>query len=329
MSHPLPNSLLHVFKEEFQLWAGFSNFEGSAKHVYSLDATSGEWLVRSKGCKQELEICSNHSRQICDECLKLVRGNSIVRACVRFGKKHFAAVLLSARLFQTDADVEKVIEDMKQGSLWARHESSMQELLDMNCGQLQQVVRTGFKCEGTPAPPLQQWIDVVVDPCLKVNVNSIPSEMQVLVARFTNAIASGLVDEADIPNLRIAAAAVSGQLSGHPLLMGLALQCRRQVMKREKGQETMRGRRCKETEREAALIADAGLGLAMACGNVTLAQQFGLPASSCRIDLKELELHGLPQPALALLFPKVLEDNWRLLDQKYVREHMAPKRALD
>ena len=91
----------------------------------------------------------------------------------------------------------------------------------------------------------------------------------------------------------------------------------------------MVGRRSVESEHERALIADAGLSLAIAGSNFALAKEFGLPAASLRIDLEELRRQSLPQPALALCWDGILQENFALCDQRFIREQGAPKSPLD
>ena len=165
----------------------------------------------------------------------------------------------------------------------------------------------------------RKWQAAIVAPCLRVNVNSIPVELHKIVAAFTTALHSGsLPEEHKIP-LKVAASAVTGQLAGHPLLLGLALQCRRMLEKQGRGVQGMRGRRSAETEREAFLIQDAGIQLSLACANTSLAVSFGLPESSGKVNLQMLTNYGLPSPGLGMLWP----------DQRMPRAHLSPKRSLD
>lgn len=100
--------------------------------------------------------------------------------------------------------------------------------------------------------------------------------------------------------------------------------------KQSRGITNMRGRRSAESEREAALISDAGLQLSLAACNSSLALSFGMPADSLRVDIHELEQRGLPSPGLAILWPQeVLEKNSICADQRYVRVAQAPKRDLN
>ena len=128
--------------------------------------------------------------------------------------------------------------------------------------------------------------------------------------------------------MQVATAAISGQLSDHPIIMGLALQCKRKMEKELRGITTMKGRRSNETEKEMAMIADSGLQLALGACNPGLAKEFGLARSALRISLSELHRYGLPSPALALLFDGVLKSNFELADQRFPRDPEIPKRNM-
>ena len=128
--------------------------------------------------------------------------------------------------------------------------------------------------------------------------------------------------------MQVASAAISGDLSNHPMIMGLALQCKRKMEKQSRGITTMKGRRSKETEKEMALIADSGLQLALGACNPGLAAEFGLARAALRISLDELNRYGLPSPALALLFDGVMKDNFELADQRFPRNDEMAKRNM-
>ena len=75
---------------------------------------------------------------------------------------------------------------------------------------------------------------------------------------------------------------------------GLALQARRLVEKKKRGITSLQGRRSLETDREAALIADAGLTLSLHAANLSLAREFGIAASHCRISLPHIFRYAAP-----------------------------------
>ena len=118
-----------------------------------------------------------------------------------------------------------------------------------------------------------------------------------------------------------------GQLSRHPLICGLSLQCARMVEKHEKNIFTMAGRRSSCSEKESWLISDAGQQLALAACNMALAREFGISSKFCRISLDDLHASSLPCPALSVRWPEVLQENWKLMDQRFVRAPETPQRS--
>ena len=143
--------------------------------------------------------------------------------------------------------------------------------------------------DSSPAEALKRFIATTVKPALTCSVASVPEQMRSVMGKFMSIVGGTEGSEEEGANLKIACAALRGDLSHHPLIQGLALQRSRLVQKRQRGISTMQGRRSHESERETALIADAGLTLAMHAGNSARASLFfDLAASSCRISLEIL-----------------------------------------
>ena len=205
----------------------------------------------------------------------------------------------------------------------------MGEHLELSCWALQQVVQGAFASDPFASDIFKQWKKAVVDPCLRINVKAMPEQLQAVTHKVALCIESGQLPDATVANLKIAMAAISGGFDSHPLLVGLALQCKRLCEKRARNIETMRGRRSNESSFETAVIADAGLQLALLSGNKSLAKEMGLSAESLQISLKELKVHGLPTPALALMFDGQMEGNFALCDRKFARGPESSKRSLD
>lgn len=209
-----------------------------------------------------------------------------------------------------------------------REGQHFQNVLSMELRKLQQWVRGSFMHDGAPTLHLKKFMDAVVKPSLACSAHDVPAQMQSVVACFTAIVKGGLASQEDLINLRIASSALKGEISSHPLVQGLMLQCRRLVQRQAEG-KSMRGRRDGgTTERENALIADAGLTLALHCGNATLAREFGLAGAACKVSLPELQTHSLPQFALALNWDEVIDENWKLIHQRFPKEPQAPKRIL-
>lgn len=164
-------------------------------------------------------------------------------------------------------------------------------------------------------------------PCLRVNISAMPAGLQEIMFKVNMLLVSGQVSDKVIAELKVASAAISGRLSQHPILMGLALQSRRMLEKQERGLSDMRGRRSHESEYERSLIADSGQQLALAAGQPSLAREFGLAAEALKIDLAELDANGLPNPGLSILNRDVLQKNFELIDQKIPRRPGSAKCA--
>ena len=252
----------------------------------------------------------------------------VVRSPLRFARKYWAAQLLSSRLFGGERAVNDTQAEIQQTSLWRSGDKLLQDLFNMESKKLQCWVRASWIHDGVITKNLKNLVASLVTPCLNCSLHSIPDNLSDVMARFTAIISGANAEDGDVTNLKLACSALKGDLQAHPLVCGLALQCRRQVEKLSRGITTMRGRRSREGAQEKALISDAGLSLAIHGGNLPLARQFGLAAAELKIDVDELNKHSLPTPCLAVCWPNVLEENWRLCDQRFVRDKEAPRRDL-
>lgn len=253
--------------------------------------------------------------------------NQVVRSVTRFARKWYAGQLLSARLFGGEGAVAALLEKIQESPM--KEDSTLKELIVIETFKLQQWARKSFGAEQGASSSWKEWQCAVVRPALQCNVATIPKCMQDVVGRFTAVIRGGEATEEDAIALKLACSCLNGDMAAHPLVQGLALQCRRLVQREARGIHTMAGRRDDITCKEAALISDAGLSLAMLSGNVALGKEFGLSGKALRISLDELEKNSLPTPALALHFEGVLENNFMLADQRFLRADNHPKCILD
>ena len=253
--------------------------------------------------------------------------HQVVRNVMRFARKWYAGQLLSARMFGGEGAVADLLGKIQESPM--RDDSTLKDLLTIETFKLQQWLRKSFGAEQGSSRRWKEWQCAVVRPALQCNVATIPKCMQDVVGRFTAVIRGGEATEEDAIALKLACSCLNGDMAAHPLVQGLALQCRRLVQREARGTHTMAGRRDDITSKESALISDAGLSLAMLSGNVTLAREFGLSSKALRISLDELEKSSLPTPALALHFEGVLENNFMVADQRFLRADHHPKRILD
>lgn len=68
---------LLIYKQEFEVWASLTNFEGFAKHTYSRHCNDNEWVIRAQSCEQTCAKREGVSKQVCKECMALGRGHSV------------------------------------------------------------------------------------------------------------------------------------------------------------------------------------------------------------------------------------------------------------
>lgn len=253
----------------------------------------------------------------------------VTKTALKFVRKWHAARLLSARLFHSDKDREELKNEIYATEIYRAGDQKLLEVLKLGTSKLQQWVRGSWLCDGVQTDTTKRFVNSIVKPSLSVNVASVPEAMVSAMGRYLTILTGEEASEVDVANIRIACAALSGDLSSHPFVQGLTLQAARLVEKRQRRITTMQGRRSKETERETALIADAGLSLALFAGNVSLAKEFGLAASSLKVSLDVLKTKSLPTPALAVNWPSVLQENFQLADQRFIRAQSSPRCYLD
>lgn len=253
----------------------------------------------------------------------------VVRLVQKFMRKYYAAQLLAARLFQTEQDVDELKAEIVAAQLYQANDTKLMELMKLSTGKLQQWVRGSFVHDGQASSIQRKFLCTVVKPALAVCVANLPEQLVSVMGKFLAIVSGTEATSVDAANIRIACSALSGELSAHPLIQGLCLQARRQVEKKRRGLESMVGRRSKETQREADLIADAGIVLAMHASNVSLAREFGLSATTLKIDLNILAEKSLPSAALAACWPNVLQENWALVDQRFTRHEKSSRCGLD
>ena len=242
--------------------------------------------------------------------------------------KYYMTQMLSCQLFRGQDALQDLEAQIKAGAFYQKYSGRMNSLMRLTASQKQQYVRAAWLKDGCGTDAMKNFVAIVVKPCLQVNVNSIPEQLAEIAAKFTCILAGGRASEQDMIDLKLASSVISGRLQGHPLIQGLALQCHRKLDKEERG-VGMQGRRSSHTELEEYLIRDAGVQLAIASGNSTLAREFGLSARAHKVNFEMLSERNLPVPALAVCWPEVLQQNYLLADQRFLRPQTAPKRSLE
>ena len=331
LDDPTTARSLHHFQAEVELWLSMSNPDESpnGKHEYKKVQVGDvkKWHVRSSRCLKEMQSKSHGARPpVCAECFQLGAGDSIVRCAQRYAVKFYAAELLSSRLFQGEVGGQETFDRLSQTSLYKQNRYKCQEVLNHDTARLQIWVRGSWN-DHHMRPECQRFYDLVVNPCLRVSIASVPEKLSEMAATFDLLIRGKQCSDAELINLQVASSAMKGQLERHPLLLGLTLQTARKLEKEERGLTTMAGRRSAESELATALIRDSGLQLACATANNALIKEFGLSGSAGRFKYAELERMSLPSPALALNYPEILENNFVLADQRFVCKPQSNRRS--
>ena len=176
--------------------------------------------------------------------------------------------------------------------------------------------------------PCQDFIASIVNPTLAINVTTVPAAFGDVIGRFQACIAGGRGTEMDLVSIRIATAAMTGALTRHPMIQGLVLSTMSMVEKEDRGIFTLAGRPRNMTESERACLADAAVQLALQSNNKRVAKSLGIAAGNLKTPLDDLHSKSLPCPGLALSNREVLETNFSLIDQRFLRQEGAPQRSL-
>ena len=275
LDDPGTSGHLYEIRREFDVWAKLANIKRFARHSYQHDANRDTWHLRAQKCQHECERLAEEGPVVCRECMNLGKCKSVSKTVMKFSYKFWPARWLSARLWHTQDAVRELETEIRESGSYKADPARFEQLMNLNLWQLQQVVRAGWESspEDWATEASRDFLQICVRPCLLTNVQTVPKNLVDVAARFSAALASGRANDADAVNIRIAAACLDGRMDEHPFLQGVALQCLRMVEKNRRGIETMSGRRSLESAKEADLIRQAGLTMAINCGNKRLAQK--------------------------------------------------------
>ena len=328
IADPMSGNFLYAYRDEVAIWGSMCNFEEHAKHVYTRNASQGTWTIQAHNCEKEVEQEDELETPACPTCKKLGERTGVIRNVLRFMIKYWAASNLNCRLFHGQAALDELMAKIKSTNMYKGYEKKIEATLKLSTHHMQQFVRASFLCDPHMTNTLKDFVATVVKPCLQINISSVPDHLAEISSKLSSILAGGEASDEDLVQIKLAAGCISGKLSGHPLIQGLTLQLQRKLEKEGRGIHCMNGRRSAESDLERSLIRDAGLQLAVAAGNNALARRFGLAKDSHRISFDVLTENSLPIPALAICWPEVLQQNFLLIDQRYVRAQLAPKRVL-
>lgn len=142
------------------------------------------------------------------------------------------AQLLNCRMFQGEAALEDVKKEISNTQVFKSGHKHLVDALSLDTHSLQQWVRAACLSEASGSARYKQWLAMVVKPCLDCTIAFIPANFQDIASRFTAILGGGEATEEDALRLKLACSAIKGELTSHPLVCGLALQCSRFVNKK-------------------------------------------------------------------------------------------------
>ena len=194
VSSSLSPGTLHLYIEEFQLWATHSKLSSKlGKHGYSCSFRDNVWYLKHSDCKSTSEVpyMLGEVPQTCKLCSRLGSPREVQRRVLRFAGKYYGALLLNKKLFAPEEETAEYINSTsettfgKRCALWGT-------LLKLSLPELQQCVRKQFATlhSDETTPQLLSFIDWVVEPCKRVHVASIDEKYKTLFAKFSNALSS-------------------------------------------------------------------------------------------------------------------------------------------
>lgn len=191
---PITGDKLHDFAEEFEQWASMANFSEHARHTYIKEANTNSWTIFHSDCEKQVikdNLASEGGRLACPKCMELGGRRGIVRTVTRFAFKYFAAQLLHIRLYNGDAAVDKLKRNIRASKLYETFESKVEELLKLDNAKLQQWVRASWMSDSRATKTMIDFMNVVIRPCLDVNVASVPDNLGDVSAKFAAILAGG------------------------------------------------------------------------------------------------------------------------------------------
>lgn len=314
---------MHHYGHHMRLWLAWRSVcPEIQKHTYTYVERADGYELRHSDC---LQVCSPivGRRDMCQKCASL----DLRRAVVKCVLKKFAAQVLFAKLFETNAQLQSIIVNMKDDIVYQRHGRQVDKLLGLQVHELQQWVRSSFLSIRSDKrnTVLQAFMSSVIEPCLQTNVTAAldhkPQLLQVQ-SHFERFLTNPDAEEMDRVNVAVAQASLTGRLQNHPLIQGLILTCLRVIERQESGVSGTKGRiasnSAMSTETARSLAQNAGQMLAIAGGNSRMLALFGAGVRPWRNTnySAELEKSSLPVPFLSLACSETIRSNMTLIDQR-------------
>lgn len=186
-----PENKLYLYMKELKLWLSYNNMDCDMTqhkywHIYAGDLL---W-IRHKDCHTKFLVDKDEKRQCCQACESLTDRKSVQKTLVRFLMKFYAAMLLQKRLFCNESEVASFMEELEGGTFAFNNAVAWKQIHTLRNVNLQAFVRRSW----SHIPDVQKtsnikvFLGTVVDPCLKVHVNTVGSNLTALSSKFVDAL---------------------------------------------------------------------------------------------------------------------------------------------
>ena len=184
---------LRKYVSEFSLFMSHNHMQSSlVKHKYFKNE-EGIWHVRHQKCTGKLSRWKRKSilrNACCELCESLAEPKGIQKQLIRFLTKYHAAILLQNRLFVSEKELEQTMNDISQSAFGKHHALLWQRLQNFKLPELQAFVRASYVHLSTheATSVTKAFVASVVDPCMKISLNSVDFTMNNLSAQFVQAL---------------------------------------------------------------------------------------------------------------------------------------------
>jgi hypothetical protein len=223
--------------------------------------------------------------------------------------------LLCAKIFIPD-QVEDIVKELRENPMNAfGFKQHISDVTEAEVPRLQRFVRTQFLCL-----PKSRWssawgdfVSSKVHPCLEITSDQCSAPLIMQAKDFASRMSSGSLNTLEDMNLKLACHVAAGCLNSHPLVQGVLVAAIEKARREERGITNMKG--LKLSPLEMAAMAESGVAMSMAAGNMSLVRSFGLSFAIPRLPLSNLHAKNLPESFLSCVQGDILRKNVQIISQ--------------
>ena len=152
-----------------------------------------------------------------------------------------------------------------------------------------------------------------IQPCLEITNEQCSAPVIMQAKDFAARMTSGSLSSLQDMNLKLACHVAAGCLNSHPLVQGVLVAAIEKARREERGITNMKG--LKLSSLEMAAMAESGVAMSMAAGNMALVRSFGLSFSIPKLPLANLHGKGLPEAFLSMVQGDILRTNVKIISE--------------